>query len=369
MSSERGRSGTARRAWLAALAGGTLALGSAASVALAQTPDEVIDAGTNADAAAQALNEGCEDTAKCDWESDGDLTANDYGPARVIGDVLYNCSEDGEAEAAVGVSDERGESTSISESVSLEVSGGFLDLEKQSAEFKLFSKQSQSFATEVKVTNAVSVPPGYKGWTEASMLTGTVTGSAYITQGIHLIQVKDIDLQFPGYQGPGAKGKAPVVYSGTATPMTPDEIESRCAAVGAATASAAQLARTAQARPAPTERFKITVCRRKRAAARASQSRRSRCIKRTVTGWKKPPRLRKVTARLTHAGRVYAAENDRRGGIRLTQRRKITPGRYRLIVREKPKKMIVRDNGKRLHRAEQHMITIVPMTIRWTRGR
>jgi hypothetical protein len=44
---------------VAALAGGTLAVGSAATVALAQTPDQVIDAGTNADAAAKALNAGC----------------------------------------------------------------------------------------------------------------------------------------------------------------------------------------------------------------------------------------------------------------------------------------------------------------------
>jgi hypothetical protein len=203
MSSEVGRRVTARRAWLVALAGGALVVGSAASAALGQTPDEVIDAGTNADAAAQALNEGCADMEKCDWKSDGDLTT-DYGPARIIGDVLYNCSEEGDAETAVGVTDERGESTSVSESISLEISLGFLDLEKSSVEFEAFSKQSQSFSTEVKVTNAVSVAPGWKGWTEALMLSGGVTGSAYITQGIHLIQVKNIDLQFPGYQGPDA---------------------------------------------------------------------------------------------------------------------------------------------------------------------
>jgi hypothetical protein len=368
VSSEVGRRLTARRAWLAALAGGALAAGSAASAALGQTPDEVIDAGTNADEAAQALNEGCEDMGKCDWKSDGDL-ATDYGPARVIGDVLYNCSEEGDAEAATGVTDERGESTSVSESVSLEISLGFLDLEKSSLEFEAFSKQSQSFSTEVKVTNSVTVPPGYKGWTEASMLSAGVTGSAYVTQGIHLIQVKNIDLQFPGYQGPDApRSKAQVVYAGTAMPMTSDEAESRCAAVGAATASAARAARAARARAAARrERFKITVCRPKRASARSSQQGRRRCTKRTVTGVR-PPRTRKVTATLTRAGRTYAWETDRRGAIRLTQRRRITPGRYRLIIRKKPKKMIVRHNGKRLHRAEQHMITIVPLTIRWTRG-
>jgi hypothetical protein len=363
MSSEARRGATARRAWLVALAGGALAVGSAASAALGQAPDKVIDAGTNADEAAQALNEGCEDIEKCDWKSDADL-ATEYGPPRIIGDVLYNCSEEETAETAIGVTDERGESTSISESLSLEISLGFLDLEKQSLEFEVFSKQSQSFSTEVKVSAAVAVPPGYKGWTQAEMLSAGVTGSAYITQGIHLIQVKNIDLQFPGYQGPDVPhGIAQVVYAGTATAMTSDEVESRCAAVGAAAGSAAQASQAPRARQAARrERFKITVCR-----PRSSQRGGRRCVKRTVAGPKKPPRLRKVTATLTRAGRVYAAERNRRGGIRLTQRRTITPGRYRLIVREKPERMIVRHRGKRLHRAEQHMITIVPMTIRWTR--
>ena len=56
MSSQVGRRVTARRVYLVALAGGALAVGSVASAALGQTPDEVIDAGTNADQAAQALN-------------------------------------------------------------------------------------------------------------------------------------------------------------------------------------------------------------------------------------------------------------------------------------------------------------------------
>jgi hypothetical protein len=370
MSSEVGRRVTARRAWLVALAGGALAVGSAASAALGQTPDEVIDAATNADEAAQALNEGCADTEKCDWKSDGDLTTG-YGPERVIGDVLYNCSEEWDAETAVGVTDERGESTSVSESISLEISLGFLDLEKSSVEFEAFSKQSQSFATEVKVTSHVSVPPGYKGWTQASMLSGDVSGSAYVTQGIHLIQVKNIDLQFPGYQGPDVPhGKAQVVYSPIAMAMTSDEAESRCAAVGAATASAAKAARAARALAPRRERLRITVCRSKRASARSSQRGRRRCTKRTVTGVR-PRRyhMRNVTATLERAGRVHAADSDRRGGIRLTPRRDITPGRYRLVMRKKPKKMIVRHHGKRLHRAEQHIITIVPITIPWTQKR
>ena len=375
MSSELGRRVTARQAWLVALAGGTLAVGSTATAA--GQNNQTIDAGTNADLAAQVLNESCADTENCDWNNDSDYTTK-YVPGRVIGDVLYNCSKKGDAESAVEVTDKREESTSVSESVSLEISLGFLDLEKSSAAFEIFSKQSSGFATEVKVTDAVSVPPGWKGWTEASMMAADVTGTAYVTQGINLgTKVENIDLQFPGYEGPDVQGEQPplaqVVYSQHTQAITSDEAETHCVAVGAATASRAQAARAeraARASAARKVRYKITVCRSKRAFARASQQGRRRCTKRTVTGVRPLRRhRRKVTATLTRAGLVYAADTNRRGAIRLTQRRTITPGRYTLILRKKPKRMIVRHHGKRLHRAEQHVITTVPVTIRWTRGK
>jgi hypothetical protein len=362
---------TARRTWLVLLAGGALAAGSAAPSA-AKVPDQVIDAGTNAQAASDALNKGCADMANCEWE--GSVPTTSWGPQRIVGDVLYNCStdENQKAETAIGVSDERGESTSVSESVSLEVSLGFLDLEKASLDFSLFSKQSQSFSTEVKVTSAVEVPAMMKGWTNTQMQSGTVDGSAYITQGIKLIQVKNIDMQFPGYLGPDAKDRTQVRYINRQEPITAQENIDICGSVKTRSASAARAATaqaaTAQARPAALrKRYKIIVCSSKRSTARSSQRGQRRCTKRAVTGMR-GSRIRQATATLTRFGRVYAAETNRRGAIRLTQRRTITPGRYKLIIRAKPRKMIVRDeNGKRLHRAEQHMITIVPMTIRWTR--
>jgi hypothetical protein len=346
---------------LAASAVNVLVFGSA-GVAVAQGPTKVIDAGANATEAADALNQGCVDMHKCDFKSDTALSTV-YAPARIIGDVLYNCSADAPARTAVGVSDERGESTSISESISLDISFGFLDLEEQSLEFSAFSRQSQRFATEVTVSNSVPVAAGFKGWTQASVLSAGVRGSAYITQGIDLIQVKNIDLRFPGYQGPDSGGtRAQVVYSGMSQAMTPAEVDTYCGALPG-TASAAAAAQTRRPRTR-MERFKLNVC---RAPSKDARRRAARCAKRAVTGFKKPPALRGVTAKLTRAGRVYAADNGRRGGVRLTQRRTITPGRYHLVMREKPRNMIVRKNGKRLHRAKQHMVTIVPLTIRWTR--
>ena len=66
-------------------------------------------------------------------------------------------------------------------------------------------------------TSAVAVPPEWKGWTETKVLTAFVSGSAYITEGIDkLIQVKDIDLSFPGYRDPDDTTDTPIECIGTA---------------------------------------------------------------------------------------------------------------------------------------------------------
>lgn len=195
------------------------------------TPTQVIDAQTDPQAAGQALNSGCADLSKCSWKADSKITIG-YGPPRILGDALYNCSDEEYAETAVGVSDEREESTSISETLSVEVGLGFLGFEKSTLEAEVSSKQLEAFSTKVTSTNAVAVPPGWKGWTETKVLTAFVSGSAYITAGINkLIEVKDIDLSFPGYRDPNDKTDTPIEYIGYRTPMTQDDITSRCEAI------------------------------------------------------------------------------------------------------------------------------------------
>ena len=82
--------------------------------------------------------------------------------------------------------------------------------------------------------------------------------------------------------------------------------------------------------------FKLTVCHATRASGPSSQ--RARCHRRSVKGLlPKRHHMRKVTARLERAGRVHAGGTDRRGGIRLTQRRDIMAGRYRLVLKKKNK--------------------------------
>ena len=280
------------------------------------TPDQVIDANANPGAAADALNSGCADTSKCNWKNDTAITVT-YGEPSILGDVLYNCSDDEYAETAVGVEDERQESTSVSERVSLKVSLSFIGLAKSSAEFSLFSKQSSAFSTSVSVTNAVAVPPGYKGWTVTEMLSGDVTGSAYVTQGIKLIRVENIGLSFPGYQDPN-NPESKVLYTGFKTPMSAADVQASC---DTTTVSGAALLRRAQA---PPSTFKLGLCRRS-----------GRCTSRKVAG-SLPPGVRRASALLTRAGRTYGRGTYTRGHTKLHMRRPLKAGAYKLTLQERP---------------------------------
>jgi hypothetical protein len=344
-----------RRLWSVALTGALLAVAAAGpSAVLAASagkhergkarpaqgsPDRVIDAKANPDAATDALNSGCADTSKCTWDNDTAITS-DYGPPSILGDVLYNCSDEEYVETAVGVEDERQESTSVSEEVSLKVSLSFLGFAKSSAEFSLFSKQSESFSTSVSVTNAVAVPPGYKGWTVTEILSANVTGSAYITAGINkLIQVKNIDLSFPGYQDPD-DASSKVIYTGVKAPMSAADVTAAC---DTTTVKGAALLRRAQA---PPTKFKLGLC-----------PRPGSCRSREVAG-SLPPDVRWATALLTRAGSRYGRGTYTRGHTELRMRRPLKAGTYKLTFREPPAA------SQQLGAGPLHAIkTIVPVTV------
>ena len=330
MSSQQRHGAIGRRLWSAASTGAVLAVTAAApSAALAQgTPDQVIDAKANPDAAAAALNSGtparCQDGSNCGWKNDTKFNAKTngnpaYGAPSILGDVQYNCSTDEYSETAVGVEDERQETTSVSEKVSLKVSLSFIGLAKSSAEFEAFSKQSTSFSTSVSVTNAVAVPPLYRGWTVTRIRTGTVTGSAYVTQGINLIQVEGIDLSFPGFRA-ASDTTDPVLYTGVKQPMDADDIKAACSNLDESV-DTAQLLTAARARAST---FKLGLCRPS-----------GRCTSRKVAG-SLPPDVRHAGALLTRAGRTYGRGVYLRGQTQLSVRRPLKAGRYKLTLRERP---------------------------------
>jgi hypothetical protein len=138
----------------------------------------------------------------------------------------------------------------------------------------------------------------------------------FITEGIKLIEVKNVDLSFPGYRDPNDTTDTPVKYIGYRTPMTQADIASRCNAISGLGA--------ARRGAAPPASFNLTFCRVAPGAGLGSvpgvEPRRllqTRCASRKVTGMP-PPSISQATATLTRAGRTYAAGTDTGGRIRLT---------------------------------------------------
>ncbi len=355
-----------RRLWPVALTGTVLAVAAAGPSATlaasagkhhrgkaqaAQQPQQVIDAQANPQAAANALNNS---TGTPSWQTDtapGGCTeppptppdgcvpadsnntthyaiSDGWGPFAIIGDVLYNCTPDGYAQTAVGVSDQRGETTSLSEKVSLKISVTVLDIAGSSTEFSAFSKQAGGASTTVTVTNTVVVPPLYKGWTVTQVKTAMVPGSAYVTDTIGgpLLQVTNMDLDFPGYTlNPNETTPR---YIGFKTPMTNDEISTICntnpvtsALRGRRVVGAGLTVRRA---PLPSK-FKLRLC-----------GPSGRCSSREVTGSLPPSRVRRATALLTRAGHTYGRGTYTRGRTQLRMRRPLKAGTYKLTLVEQP---------------------------------
>jgi hypothetical protein len=231
--------------------------------------------------------------------------------------------------------------------VSLKISLGFLGFEETSAEFEAFSKQAETFSTTVTSTNAVAVPPMWKGWTQTQVLSANVTGNSFITEGINdLVEVKNIDLTFPGYQDPN-NPRAQVIYTGVRTPMTAADIASHCNAVSGLGATLTVPKRAS---------FKLTLCLAQPAPGpRSAQAAPAiACLKRRAIGMP-PPVIGQGTATLARAGRIYASGIDSNGRIRLTVRKSLPPGDFTLTLTEN------RSPGSKP--ADRSVTTVVPITL------
>jgi hypothetical protein len=343
-----------RRLWMVALSGGVLAAGLAApsagsasalhehvtgslraySAARQGAPTETIDAQADPQQAGQELNNGCADLANCSWQTEPNTPiTSKYGPFKIIGDALYNCADptndQAYSETAVQISDEREESTSLSESVSVEVGAGILGFEKASIEAEVNSKQLEAFSTTYTTTQATSVPPGWKGWNQYRVLTAFVSGSVYVTDGIHLVQVTNIDLSYPGYQENGS-ADSPLDHVTYTTPMTrpgdpnvlpgQDDITTHCDATGVGAVRSGTPARSVKRLAKPRGSLKLALCQPD-----------GRCQIRKVTGTD-PAGIDRATAILTQAGRTFATGTDTKGRIRLTLRRPLKRGTYILTI-------------------------------------
>lgn len=369
-----------RSAWLAALPVVVMAVGLAApSAGVASAPhervtgslraytaaqgppDQVIDATANPQQASQELNSGCANLSNCTWQTaPGTQITNGYGPFKIIGDALYNCAtpenEQAYDETAVSISDEREESTSLSESVSVEVGAGILGFEKTSIEAEVNSSQMEAFSAKFTATEAVSIPPGWKGWNQYRVLTAFVSGSVYITDGIHLVQVKDIDLSYPGYQEDGSTDipidhvlyKTPMTQPGDpGVPSGQDDITTRCNATGVGAVRGGKPPSGVQRLAKPRGSLKLTLCQPD-----------GRCQLRPIIGTR-PPSVDRANATLTQAGRTFATGTDTKGRIRLTVRRQLRRGTYMLNISQRSG----RSRGRH-PRSQTTVSTVVPIAIR-----
>jgi hypothetical protein len=294
-----------------------LVAAAAPAMASAQgTPDQTIDSKADPAGAGQALNL-CAVLSNCQWVSDVSVKPG-YGPVRIIGDVLYNCTDTtmtgAAALTATGFTEDRAEATSVTESVSLQASLGILGLEKSSVEFKAFSTQASSFDTAYTVTSNVTVPPGDKGFTTYRVLGGNVTGSTYVTDGIKLIKVTGIDLSFPGFST-GTSDSQIRLISNTKK-MTAEDKSNFCLKATGVLPTARLASRAAD----PT--FRIVLCDG------------ADCHSRRVTG-RRHDYIRSGKAALVRDGRAVARGKVVRGRVRLATAT-VEPGTYDLVIDEPP---------------------------------
>ena len=375
-----------RRLW--ALIGAVLAVAAAGpSMALAasagkhlrgkaragQQMQPAIDAQTDPDAAAAALEAGgsvsnirwqtgtdpggCQDAqptpatpvqpAPCVPAQDNTAhyaITDGWGPPTVFGDVLYNCSQNQNAETDTGDSDTRTESWSLSEKVSLKISVGVPNIASVSDEVSAFSKQANKSATTVTVVNGVQVAPGWKGWTTIQVKTIMVPGTAFVTDPLRntITPVEDIDLSFPGYIA--NPGEQQTNYTGHSVAMTANEIQTICNANPVNVAAGRSRVVGAGLTVRRPSRFALRVC-----------NRTGPCRMRSVTGPLPPSLIRRAAVRLTRAGHVYGRGTYTRGHTQIYLSRALRPGTYRLTLTEP---------SQRVGAAAQHRnVTILPVTV------
>jgi hypothetical protein len=312
----------------------------AAPAAIAQpAPSVTIDSKANPSGAADILTTFCGDDIKnCQWVTNGKFTG-DYGPARIIGDAAYNCTDPSVAnaniEVATGFEEEREESTSVQETLKLKLSLGLIGLADSSAEFDTFSKQASSTSTAAEVTDEVTVVPGWKGYNSYRVPSANANGSFYVTDGINVIAVSNIDVSFPGYVLPNQEST--IRYLSNKKPMTDQEYTDHCKAV---IPTAAAASRALVPNPVTRARFGLDLC--------AGGS----CATRTVTGARPP--VRRGTVRLLREGRTVAKGRVSGGRIRLDAGT-LAPGTYQLVISEP---------AKVTRRSHTHTETSVTITVR-----
>ena len=298
---------------LAAVVAIAIQLGSSTSASGRPTDTQTIDAKTNPTAAAQALN-ACAGSVQCKFTPSGKARVALDAP-RILGDALYNCGG-AEAEDTVAISDERSQSTSLEESLSVKASVEILEVAKISVEAEVKSKQLDEVATRTTQTNSVSVEPGEIGWTETQVPTASLSGTYSITNGGNQINVTNVDLNFPGFGDPNDKSLNAISFTAKHEKMTDQDRMDRCAALPPLKPAGSALGASRQA-----SSHTLLVCGRGRGCAN----------RRKVTGIDQPI-ARGTRVALARGRVIYATGVMGKGGGVLRAQRPVRRGRYTLLL-------------------------------------
>jgi hypothetical protein len=298
---------------LAAVVAIGIQLGSSTSASGSPTSTQTIDAKANPAAAAQALS-ACAGPAQCTFTPSGDPKVA-LTPPRVLGDALYDCGA-AEAEDIVSISDERSQSTSLEESLSVKVSAEILEVAKVAVEAEVNSKQLDEVATKTTQTHEVSVEPGEIGWTETQVPTATLTGTYSISSGGNQINVTNVDVSFPGFGKPTDTSLNVISFTSRHAKMTAQDVKDRCSVLPPLNPSKASSGALGGIGSASSD--SLVIC----AAGRGCAQRR------TVTGiGQSIPRGANVS--LVRGTVVYASG---KGGSVLRAQRPVPRGHYALLL-------------------------------------
>jgi hypothetical protein len=217
-------------------------------------------------------------------------------------------------------------------------------LEKTSIDAEVNSKQLVVVSTTTTDENSVAIPPGWKGWTQTRVSQASVTGDVTVTDGIHLITVNNLTLDYPGLAKPGDAG---VNYAGVRMAMTADDLNARCGTLPKPPGLGGGF------RALPPARFRIVLCtsasKTPSPAFAGNASRKpslTRCRTRVVSGAVPPTTATRAQATLTRGRRTYAAGTAQKKRIVLNVRRTIATGAYTLTI------------------TAPHLITIVRVAVR-----
>lgn len=270
------------------------------------TETQTIDAKANPTAAGQALN-GCAVITNCTFTQSGGVKVA-YDAPRILGDALYNCGRS-EAEDTVAIGDERSSSTAVEESMSLKATVSFLELAKASIEAEVKSRQLEEVATKTTHTNAVSVEHGEFGYTVTRVPTAALTGNTQVTSGVNLINVTNVELNYPGY---GDQAINKIDWTSVHKEMTSQQRHDRCSALPPLNPTTAVLRASGP---------RLVICGRGRGCAN----------RRTVTGIDQPIR-RGARVSLVRGRLLYATGTMGRTRVVLRAQRRVRPGNYTLLL-------------------------------------